>query len=80
MTYETLRLLAPEDIVEILSKQVENAKEYGLINSLKSVPFMQDSDDKLTPPTLLYVGDFEIRARFHTIPNEKYNVGRYPHL
>jgi hypothetical protein len=65
MTYDDLHSLNPSDLLAVLRRQVEYA-----IDTLPTLPtlhpdVMLDNLSAIAPPTLLYLGDFEIRARFY---------------
>jgi hypothetical protein len=63
MNYEQLKALDPDLLLDTLKRQVEHAIETPI-----ALHIMRDNLDGLTAPTLFYLGDFEIRARFNA-PN-----------
>ena len=64
MTYETLKNMPWQDMLALLARQVESAK-----NTPPNPNIMRYNLDNIDAPTLFYVGDFEIRARFPDPPH-----------
>ena len=59
MTYDQLKVLQPADLYALLERTL-HACQQDIVFPIQSV--------KLPEPLLCLIGDFEIRARFHTPP------------
>lgn len=73
MNYEQLRALSWRDLLAHLALQVEHARSHPPDDRI-----MRDNLAGITAPTVFYLVDFEIRARFYTPEQPEVHVGDPP--